>query len=200
MQPEIEVKFLNVNHDELRARLTTIGAAQVQPFRLMRRKNFDFPDNRLTHDKHGWVRIRDEGDKVTMSYKQLNDRTLYGTQEVNVVVDSFEKAEDFLGRLGLEQKSYQETKRESWRLDNFQIELDEWPWVAPYIEIEGPDEASLRQLAQQLGLDWEQACYGSVEVVYQAQYDVTDDEFDAIRLVTFETQLPDFLRIKRNDM
>jgi adenylate cyclase, class 2 len=116
MQTEIEAKFLDVNHDILRAMLREMGAVCSQPMRTMRRKGFDFADNRLDREHNGWVRIRDEGDKITMSYKQLNDRTLEGTKEVCVTIDSFEQAEAFLQALGMEQKTQQITKRESWRL------------------------------------------------------------------------------------
>lgn len=197
MKPEIEAKFLNVSHEELRVKLAALGATCRQPMRLMRRKNFDFPDLRLDKEKNGWVRVRDEGDKVTMSYKQLNSRELDGTHEVSVVVDSFEAACNFLESIGLESKTYQETKRESWQLDEFEIELDEWPWVKPYIEIEGPDEASLKTLAANLGLDWTKVCHGSVEVVYRGEYDVTDEDVDYIPEITFDKPAPELLESKR---
>lgn len=197
MKPEIEAKFLDVNHDELRAKLKELGAECVQPMRLMKRKNYDFPDLRLDKEKSGWVRVRDEGDKVTLSYKQLNSRELDGTHEVNITVDSFENACSLVESIGLEATSYQETKRESWRLPDFEIELDEWPWVKPYIEIEGPDEASLRKLAADLGLDWTSVCHGSVEVVYRGEYDVTDADVDYIPEITFDLPAPPVLESKR---
>ncbi|HEX8226842.1 MAG TPA: class IV adenylate cyclase [Candidatus Saccharimonadales bacterium] len=193
MKPEIEVKFLSADHDSLRQKLSDAGAVCVQPMRLMKRKTFDFPDDRLRIDRNGWARIRDEGDKITMSYKQLNDRSLHGTHEVNLIIDSFESGDAFLCELGLIQKSYIETKRESWHLEDFEIELDVWPWAKPYIEIEGPDETTLRQLADRLGLDWSSSCFGSVEIVYQAEYDITEDEFNDIPVVTFDTAPPEFL-------
>jgi adenylate cyclase class 2 len=197
MKPEIEAKFLNADHDALRVRLRELGAECTAPMRLMKRKNYDFPDNRLDKEKNGWVRVRDEGGKITLSYKQLNDRTLLGTHEANMTVDSFDAADAFLQAIGLEPKTYQETKRESWRLDKFEIELDEWPWVKPYIEIEGPDEAGLRDLSAKLELDWDAVCHGSVEVVYQAEYDLTDDEIDHQPVITFEEPLPQLFKEKR---
>jgi adenylate cyclase class 2 len=194
VKPEIEVKFAKVDHDVLRAKLRDIGAICQQPMRLMKRRTYDFPDNRLSNERNGWARIRDEGDKITMSYKQLNDRSLEGTHEVNLVVDSFAAAHEFLLALGLESKSYQETKRESWQLDGFEIELDEWPWLAPYIEIEGPSEGSLKTLCGQLKLDWAAALHGSVEIMYQQEYDVTDDAIDAIERITFDDPVPELLR------
>lgn len=197
MKPEIEAKFLDVNHQELRKKLESLGAVCKQPMRLMRRKNYDFPDLRLDKERNAWARVRDEGDKVTMSYKQLNSRELDGTHEVNLTVDSFDAACSFLEAIGLESKTFQETKRESWHLPGFEIELDEWPWVKPYIEIEGPDESSLRELADKLGLDWGAVCHGSVEVVYRGEYDVTDEDVDYIPIIAFGAPVPEVLESKR---
>lgn len=196
MKPEIEVKFLDVNHAVLRERLQNLGGECVQPVRLMRRKNFNQPDGSL-EAKGGWVRVRDEGNKVTLAYKQLNNREVDGTHEVSVTVSSFAETAEILQRAGLQQTSYQETKRESWRLGDIEIELDEWPWVKPYIEIEGADKSSLKSISSQLGFDWNDAKYGSVEVVYAAEYDVTDEEIDTIPSITFSEPVPDWLEAKR---
>lgn len=197
MKPEIEVKFLDADHNELRRKLEALGATCEKPMRLMKRKNYDFPDKRLDRERNAWVRVRDEDGKVTMSYKQLDDRGLDGTKEVNLTIDSFESADAFLRAIGLMPKTYQETKRESWNLENFEIELDEWPWAKPYIEIEGPDEQSLKDLAGKLGLDWDEACHGSVEVVYTAEYEVTDAEINAIQVITFEEPAPAWIKERR---
>lgn len=196
MKPEIEAKFLDVGHNELRVKLKELGAECVQPMRLMKRKNYDFSDGRL-RKVGGWVRLRDEGGKVTLSYKQLKDRTLLGTQEVSVAVNDFESADALLQAIGLKVKTYQETRRESWRLDEFEIELDEWPWVKPFVEIEGPDEAGLKDLAVKLGLGWDKVCHGSVEIVYRAEYDVTDDDINTIPVATFEAPVPEILASRR---
>lgn len=196
MKPEIEAKFLDVDHEALRAKLKELGAERVQPLRLTKRKNYDFSDGRLS-EIGGWVRLRDEGDKITLSYKQLNDRTLHGTHEVSVVVSDFASADALLQTIGLQARTYQETKRESWRLGKFEIELDEWPWVKPFVEIEGPDEAGLKELAAKLGLTWDKACHGSAEIVYRAQYDLTDEEFNGIPVVTFDGPVPAWLEQRR---
>lgn len=196
MQTEIEAKSLNVDHDELRATLRELGATLAQPMRLQRRYNLDFADHRL-QKIGGWVRIRDEGDKVTMSYKQLLDRTLHGTKEVCLTVDSFDQAKSFLEALGIVPAGYQETKRESWRLGTLEIELDQWPWTKPYVEIEGPDEVSLKDIFAKLGLDWNKAVFGSVEVVYRGEYDITDEEFYTLGEMTFEKPLPQLLASRK---
>ena len=197
MQPEIEAKFLDIDHDDLRKRLQAAGATCAHPMRLMRRKNFDFPDQRLRHEKNGWARVRDEGGKITMSYKQLHNRELDGTHEVQLTIDNFDAAVSLLEALGLRAESYQETKRESWKLDDCDIELDHWPWTKPYVEIEGPDERTLRSVASKLGLDWAKVCHGSVEIVYRAEYDVTDADINTIAVITFELPTPEWLEKKR---
>ncbi len=195
MNTEIEAKFLAVDHDAIRAKLRELGATCEQPMRLMRRKTYDFASKPL-QDKHGWVRVRDEGDKITMSYKQLNDRTAHGTKEVNLVIDTFDAGDQFLQAIGLVRKSYQETKRESWTLHDVQIELDEWPWIQPLIEIEGPSEQVVRDVATNLGFNWNAALHGSVENAYQAEYDVTEADVDGWTEILF-TAVPDTLAAKR---
>ena len=95
MEVEIEAKFPGVDPMDVRKKLHSAGAVCLQPEVLMRRKVFDYPDLRL-EKIGGWIRVRDEGNRVTMSYKQLNNRTLHGTKEVTLVVDSFDKGVRFL--------------------------------------------------------------------------------------------------------
>jgi adenylate cyclase, class 2 len=196
MQTEIEAASLNIDLEVMRQKLRQAGATLTHESRLLRRHNFDFPDGRL-QKRGGWVRIRSEGDKITMTYKQLNDRTLTGTQEVNLTVDSVEQAKAFVESLGLVVKSYQETRRESWKLDGTEIELDEWPWLRPFVEIEAVNEAKLQEVFTKLELDWQTAVFGSVEVAYQAEYDVSEEDVDNLPLMTFEEPVPDILARNR---
>ena len=67
MKTEIEAKFVKLDIDDVRARLEQAGATLEQPMRMMRRQTFD----PVSDSAHRYVRVRDEGDKVTMTYKQL---------------------------------------------------------------------------------------------------------------------------------
>ena len=195
MKPEIEAKFLNVDFDEVRARLQAAGAKCVNPLRQMRRKNFDYPDMRL-EAIGGWIRVRDEGDKVTLAYKQLDNRSIDGTKEVSVEVSSFDDTVALLLAMGLKQTSYQETRRESWVLDGAQIELDEWPWVKPFVEIEAINVETLYAVVEKLGLNKDTALHGSVEIIYLQEYDVTEQEVDAWPEIVFGAT-PQWLETKR---
>lgn len=195
MQTEIEAKFLDIDPNLLRKKLKEIGAKLIYPERLMKRRNFDFPDKRL-EKIGGWMRVRDEGDKITLSYKQLNDRTLHGTKEIVLEVDDFESACSLLRAIGLEAKAYQETRREKWILDALEITIDTWPWIPTFVEIEGPDEDKLRHLASQLGLDWAFALHGSVEIAYQQYFNVSDEELYNCKSISF-VPVPEWLEKRK---
>lgn len=195
METEIEAKFPDVNVVELRSALKAKEAALEHPEVLMRRRNFDYQDRRL-EKMGGWVRVRDEGNKITLSYKQLNDRTLHGMKEVNVVVDDFDKTCQFLESVGMAMKAYQETKREKWLYKNVEVTIDTWPWVPSFVEFEGPTEEAVKGVAADLGFDWSKAMHGSVETIYQMHFDFTEQEIDDWESITFTTP-PDWLLAKK---
>jgi|AntRauTorckE6833_2_1112554.scaffolds.fasta_scaffold34374_3 adenylate cyclase class 2 len=199
MNTEIEAKFLNINHESLRHRLTKLGAVCESPMRLMRRAIIDFDDRRLqTGTPNSYIRVRDEGDKITLTYKQFAALSVDGAQEVEVVVSSFEDTIKVFTSAGLVLLSFQESKRETWKYNDCEIVLDEWPWLEPYIEIEGGSESGLKTLAVELELDWSDAVFGDVMVAYREQYPYLDESQTVGKLaeVRFDTPLPDLLKNK----
>jgi adenylate cyclase class 2 len=195
MEPEIEAKFLDVDPKQIRRILQENGAKQIHAERQMRRVVLDYPDGRL-EKIGGWIRVRDEGDKITFSYKQLNDRSVHGTQEIETTVGNFEKTVKLLDAIGLKQRSYQETKREKWVLGNSEITIDTWPWIPTFVELEASSEGALKYLAQTLHLDWSEAMHGSVETAYQRYYDFTEHEIDNWPEITFISE-PDWLLARK---
>lgn len=196
MKPEIEAKFLHINIDDMRQSLLGIGAVCEQPMRLMRRTTFHNP---YMHDRVGYLRIRDEGHRVTMTYKQYDENSIDGTKEIEIVVSEYEAAVALIEATGVKHTSRQETKRETWRLNEAEIVIDEWPWAPPFIEIEGVSEKHVKELAQSLGLDWESAVFGGAAEMYQAYYPhITRDDFTIINKqwteIAFAMPLPELLQ------
>ncbi|GAA2514439.1 hypothetical protein GCM10010201_08170 [Pilimelia columellifera subsp. columellifera] len=72
-----------------------------------------------------------------------------------------------LQAMGFTAKRYQENYREEWQLDGVTYDIDTWPDLPTYLEVEGPDETAVRHAAQALGLDLADASYGSVDEVYR---------------------------------
>lgn len=167
MKSEVEAKFLNVNHDELRTKLAKLGAILEHPMRAMRRVVIHTP---AMTEKNAFVRVRDEGSRITITYKQFDEDSIDGAKEHEVEVSDFDAAVGIFTAAGLEYDTFQESRRENWKLGDTEIMLDEWPWLNPYVEIEGPAEESVRTLATKLGFDWADAIFGGVANAYRIQY------------------------------
>jgi adenylate cyclase class 2 len=64
---------------------------------------------------------------------------------------------------------YQENYREKWGLGEAVFDFDTWPDLPTFVEIEGPDEASVRRAAAAAGLDYAAARFGSVDEIYRSE-------------------------------
>ncbi len=201
MQKEIEAKFLDVNHDQLRSQLKAQGGTCTQPMHLMRRAILDYPDRKLQTERGGWVRVRDEGNKTVLTYKQITELSAHGVHEIEVEVSSYSKTVELLLALGLFQQSEQETKRETWEIDGCEVVLDVWPWLKPYIEVEGPSEEKIKALVEKLGFDWEKALFGDVVVAYRAEYPGIgpNETIGTLPKINFELDEPEWLTSRRKN-
>lgn len=194
MQTEIEAKFLNVSHDEIRERLKALGARLEQPMRLMRRVVIDYPDRRMQSQTDSWVRVRDEGNKVTLTFKSTTENQFGGASEIEVEVSDYDKTIAIFLAMGMVIHTDQETRRETWRYKDAEVVLDEWPWLDPFIEIEAPAEHMVIESARELGLDWQDAVFGSVTTAYRKRYpDISKDEhISAIPEIKFNAERPEW--------
>jgi adenylate cyclase class 2 len=195
MAIEQEIKFLGIDLSEIRAHLQALGADCIEPERLMRRTILDFPDHRLGAHS-AWVRVRDEGDRVTMSYKQFFSESLQGMEEKELTIQDYEAGIGFLQAIGLVSRSFQESRRETWEYHGSTITLDTWPWLPAFMEIEGESEEGLRSVVEDLGFSWEDGIYGGIVEVFKRYYDVTSDEVNTIEEICFGS-VPAWLEGKR---
>ena len=193
MKTEVEAKFLSVDLDGVRAKLNNLGAVCKQPMRLMSRVTID---NAAMKAKDAFLRVRDEGHKVTMTYKQFDELSVSGAKEIEVVVGDFEDTVELLKQVGLPYRSFQESKRETWELGDIEIMLDEWPWLDPYVEVEADSEAKVKETAAKLGFGWKDAVFGDVMAAYRVQYPHLNekDTVGNIEQVKFDQPLPDLLK------
>lgn len=189
MKTEIEAMFADVDHDEARTKITALGGVCKHPMRDMRRA---LVETAQMKQDDAFLRVRDEGDKVTMTYKRHDDYGLHGTKEVEVIVSDFDTTLELLKASGLEPTTYQESRRETWKLGEVEVVLDEWPWIPTYIEIEGESEEAVRDVAEKLGLDWSVALHGGVDIIYGIKFpDRTVRGVIDIEVVRFGDELPD---------
>ena len=168
MQHEYEAKFLAVDVVDLHTRLRAQGAVQVLPRTLLTRRIFE--SDMLNANQ--WVRLRNEGNRCTLTLKQVTDATsIHGTTEIETEVGDPQAMAQILTALGLHEVHYQENFREEWQLGDLAFDFDTWPGLPTFLEIEGPDEASVRRAAAQLALDYAEARFGSVDTIYKTETD-----------------------------
>ena len=191
MNNEIEASFLDVNKDDLREKLKVAGAECIKPEIMMRRTVFD-------SGPHSFARVRDEGDKIVMTYKNFEDEdSIMGVKEVNLIVNNYDDAVKFIAGCGLEQKAVQETYRETWILDGVEITIDTWPWIPTYTEIEGPSEEAVWSVSERLGFKKEDAMFGAVDKIYNHYYGVDMDIVDfETPVINFEIDPPEWVKAK----
>ncbi|KKP82100.1 MAG: hypothetical protein UR83_C0058G0013 [Candidatus Moranbacteria bacterium GW2011_GWF2_35_54] len=155
MKIEFEATFTDINKDEIRDRLKKSGAVLTREEFLQKRVTFNFP---VGHEnKNGWLRVRDEGDKITMIIKIIDGEKIENQKEIGLTVDDFSEAVEFLETIGCRKKSYQETKRELWILDGVEVTIDEWPFLEPLVEVEGKSEEAVKNVSEKLGFDYQSA-------------------------------------------
>ena len=173
MKIEYEATFLNIDKQEMRERLRKIKGKLIRPEFLQKRIVFNLPKG--NEIKGGWVRVRDEGDKITMSLKVVHGIGIESQKEICLKIDNFKEAEEFLTILGCEKKAYQENKRELWKIDGIEVTIDEWPFLEPFVEIEGDSEESVKHIAEKLGFDYQKALFCSIDTLYSNKYNLSED-------------------------
>lgn len=166
MNIEYEATFTKIDKDQMRQKLKQAGATLIRPEFLMKRYCFLPP--KFIHEE-AWLRVRDEGDKTTMALKIMEGKKITDQKEVELVIDDFQKGYEFLKALQCKQIAYQETKREIWHLNNVEITIDTWPGLQPVLEIEGPNEDSVKSVAEKLGFNWHNAIFFSIDEIYERE-------------------------------
>jgi len=173
MAIEYEATFLNIDKEDVRKRLKKAGAKIVKSEFLQKRIAFHLPkENEI---KGGWIRIRDEGDKTTLSLKIIDGNKIEDQKEICLEIDNFEDALSFLEAIGCRRKAYQESKRELWFLDNVEITIDEWPFLEPFVEVEGDSEEQVKSVSKKLGFNYNNALFCSVDTLYNMKYGISEE-------------------------
>ncbi len=178
---EIEVTFLEIDLDDIRSKLEALGAKSLGAHQT-KRKLFDFSGLPLEKN-NSWLRLRDNGNKTTLTYKKWMEDGLM--KETEVVVSDFDTIADILLAIGMIVKRYEENKREKWTLGDITFDIDSWPLIPTYIEIEGPSLDIIQEVSEKLGFDWNTRVPSSPLKIY-ASYGYTLGDYSVL---TFDEQI-----------
>lgn len=176
MDIEYEATFTNIDRDEIRKKLSDLGASLIKKEFLQKRVVFSLPEG--NHINGAWLRVRDEGDKITMSLKVVDGDKIHNQKETMLEVNDFKEARKFLVSIGCEEKAYQESKRELWEIDDVEITIDEWPFLEPLVEVEGRSEEQVKIISKKIGFDYSRAKFCSVDTLYSEKYGINIDQIN----------------------
>ena len=204
MEIEFEAKFLDVNRNELVNKMKALGAKLSQPNTIYKRCMYGLCDV-----KKGYVRVRDEGNKTTLTAKIYKDSQFPQEYELDIKND-FENGKAFLNALNLTEKSYHETMREKWNLplgkspsDNCEIAFDSIPGIPLYVEIECKSKANLNKAIKKLDLNNSKKYFGSYGKCYVEYYGMSENDINndisSLTFANIETELKPYIK-KNQDL
>jgi adenylate cyclase class 2 len=154
MAHEIETKVLDIDGAQIREKLLALGAQKTQETRLV----VDW--YRIKGIKEGedpwFLRIRSNSSgKYEVTWKAKSD--ILGTarkhKEINFIIPDPEKLADLFEELGLEKYAHQEKDRTSFSFKDWSFDIDQYPKMPAYLEIEGTSEESVKEAIKLLGLE-----------------------------------------------
>jgi adenylate cyclase class 2 len=176
---EIEAKFYVRDLEKIRRRLQELEALLIQERVLEMNIRFDLPDGGLGSEGRV-LRLRQDTDaKLTYKGGSTNEQGVLSRNEIEFVVEDFEKAKAFLEALGYQSIFYYEKYRTTYEIRqtseapkngetsevSAHIMLDELPY-GNFVEIEGETPESIQAVADLLNLQWDKATPTSYHMLF----------------------------------
>jgi adenylate cyclase class 2 len=168
---EIEVRFLEIDKAALIAKLHNLGAHD-EGEEMLEEIIFDNAERTWQAEGKKFVRIRTGKRGTSVAYKNHSASAIDGVEEVELRVDDAAVAEVFLTRVGLVACRRNQKLRHTFKLGDVTLDIDTWPRIPTYVELEGPSENALKLAAAQLGLDWKNVCHDNARIVIEGRYGI----------------------------
>lgn len=193
---EYEARFLDIEPDQLITKIKEVGGSLKNPLTLFKRSVFSLCDI-----SKGYVRVRDEGNKVTMTSKIYKDPKFPQESELEIN-NTFEEGQTFLRSLNLTEKAYHETMRETWSIirnkkELCEIAIDRIPGLPTYAEVECKSERDLKKCIKLLNLENKTVNYGAYGNTFVHYYGMTAHEINnEVPKITFQNiknELKDYI-------
>lgn len=162
MNTEYEIRVLEIDKEKLIKKLEELGA-EFKGDNEQKRYVYDI----IPKEDGKWIRLRTNGRKTALTYKNVVKTTIDGTKELEVEVSDFEKTNELLENMGIKSRGYQENKRTQYILNGVEIDIDSWPMIPTYVEIEGKNEEEVMNTLEILELPKDKVTTLDVDSVYK---------------------------------
>ena len=164
---EYEVRVLEIDVKKMQKKLKGLNAELVEDV-FQRRYLYDFKP--VNPDK--WIRLRTNGNTTTLTIKDVQSSKIDGTKEMEIVVDDFDTTNEILNELGYQPRAIQENKRIKYNLNGVEVDIDTWPRIPTYLEVEGKNEEEVYKTLELLGIPKEKATALNTQTVYEEIYGI----------------------------
>ena len=176
MKTEYEIRVLEIDVEEIIKKLEELGATKKGEYAQKR-----YVYNLRPVEDGKWIRLRTNGEKTTLTYKDIVSNTIDGTKEVEIEVDDFENSNELLERIGFMNKGYQENRRIQYILNGVEIDIDSWPKIPTYMEIEGESEEEVLKMVELLEIDKSKLTALGCSDIYKEIYGIELEKIKELR-------------------
>lgn len=110
---------------------------------------------KLGINKYKWVRIRSDDKHSTMTVKEIGNSNcnLQDVNEYEMEIANVESSIAILKEIGLFHRNYQEKYRISYSYKNSEIDIDFWPYINPYVEIEAENPSLIKEILEDIDIN-----------------------------------------------
>ncbi len=176
MHTEYELRVLDIDTEKVIKKLEELGAEKIAEFNYKRRVYNFHPAV-----DHKWIRLRTDGKKTTLTIKKLESFEIDGTKELEIEVSDFEETNLVLNELGYTAHTYQENKRIRYMLNGVELDIDSWPYIPTYLEIEGKSEEAVKEMVKLLEVDENKITSIDVQGVFKTFYNIDIAEVPVVK-------------------
>jgi len=140
-----------------------------------------------------WIRIRTDGVTTTIATKHIkrdtstfiNEYDIDAVDETEMQISDFNIGIELMKQLGYFFRNYQEKRRIMYMSENgLEIDIDFWPMIPPYLEIEGKTEEDIYNMVNILGFKKNDVKIANTDDIYKIYglniYDFSELKFEKI--------------------
>ncbi len=117
-----------------------------------------------------WIRLRKSNEKVELTVKHIFEKSskkIQKVREIEINVSDLDETNKLLESIGIVRRNYQEKVRYSYKYKTAEIEIDLWPMLEAYMEIECDDENIIDEIIKKLEFDSKEIVSLNTEQLYK---------------------------------
>ena len=142
-----------------------------------------------------WVRVRETNGRTTITIKHIlnpelqkdSKEEIQRVMETEMEVPSIEEVNSILEQLGFSFRNYQEKNRATYSVDGVEVDIDSWPMIPSYVEIENDSNELIQSTIEKLGLQEHEIVSCNTADVYK-KYGIDLYAFRELRFVQRENE------------